>query len=630
MPYWPSYVSITPSARRAFLDWMAGGRKAPEYGIGHVFLFFYGLEHRQFIENSPTAARVLIPEVKRLLSIYGKNSSFQGYANNFLFHARLAARIPFDAPKLSPEPNGSPYLDPAVRLYLGGKLTSSDHLSAHDALLWTLALPDSDLHTPAVHCFDEFVAVWNLRFAEKFPTGFRVQVPSQTLKFSYRAASGAFEVDISGPHITFPDISAADQPLGSLKILMQACTGELEAFSRFVGRRPDQKSSLEAALLLPQVLQGISSHSVLGAIAAKVSELLGTRNSAITKLRELLRAASLDFPESGNLSPTVCDRLGQAFDHIGIAIEPDSRYGRASAQLDDPVVIFRADKGGPIDPLKPAYQAMKSQVEASALATISVAAEPVDKGHAILTHIRAAANLSRIEQKRLIAYLITMLNCRPNERHILRRLARMSERDRQLTAATAMSLTVKWSGVNINAVSFFERLYRAFGFPMDQVYLHLHRAAAGEPIVVSSESRISGIPIPAEAASGIRIDVDRLASVQKETQEVSRLLSQIFSENDETSALPSNAASGAKGSSLTGLDKRHAELVEYLEMNGEISRQEFDERAKSLKLLPDGAIETINEWSFHCFGEPLIEDGEHIVLSDALRQRIAEVRTSES
>jgi hypothetical protein len=147
---------------------------------------------------------------------------------------------------------------------------------------------------------------------------------------------------------------------------------------------------------------------------------------------------------------------------------------------------------------------------------------------------------------------------------------------------------------------------------------------------VSSESRISGIPIPAEPNSGIRIDVNRLAAAQKQTQEVSRLLSQIFIEDDASSDTRPKAAAPATGSSLKGLDKSHAELVEYLEMNGEIPRHEFDERAKSLKLLPDGAIETINEWSFDHFDEPLLEDGEHIVLSAALRERLAELRTSES
>ena len=38
--YWPSYTHISPKARRAYLDWLAGGRSNPIADIGYVFLFF--------------------------------------------------------------------------------------------------------------------------------------------------------------------------------------------------------------------------------------------------------------------------------------------------------------------------------------------------------------------------------------------------------------------------------------------------------------------------------------------------------------------------------------------------------------------------------------------------------------
>ena len=46
MPYWPSYSEISPNARAAYLDWLATGRSDRRYGVGHVFLYFYGLERR--------------------------------------------------------------------------------------------------------------------------------------------------------------------------------------------------------------------------------------------------------------------------------------------------------------------------------------------------------------------------------------------------------------------------------------------------------------------------------------------------------------------------------------------------------------------------------------------------------
>ncbi|WP_336436020.1 TerB N-terminal domain-containing protein [Stutzerimonas stutzeri] len=77
--YWPSYDSISPEARRAYLQWLSSGRKAPHANIGYVFLFFYGLERRVFVDAKTDQAAaadipIIIAEVERLLSIYGKNN----------------------------------------------------------------------------------------------------------------------------------------------------------------------------------------------------------------------------------------------------------------------------------------------------------------------------------------------------------------------------------------------------------------------------------------------------------------------------------------------------------------------------------------------------------------------------
>jgi len=50
MGYWPKYDSIPAKCRGAYLKWLADGRMEPEAYIGYVFLFFYGLERRLFID----------------------------------------------------------------------------------------------------------------------------------------------------------------------------------------------------------------------------------------------------------------------------------------------------------------------------------------------------------------------------------------------------------------------------------------------------------------------------------------------------------------------------------------------------------------------------------------------------
>ena len=490
-----------------------------------------------FIDKGPDAAQV-VAEVERLLSIYGENRSFKGYASNFLTHARLATGMPIDPPPLSPERINQLEIAPAVRVYLGAQLTKAAVLMATDALLWALSLPDADLRTPGVRCFDELVKLWNVRFAERYPDGLRVVLPSQRLKFQYRAASGAFEIDVPGAHAEYPDIAALRKAPGDLKALLQACEEELELYSRFIGRNPAKRASLEAALLLPTVLQSSTESLAFDLAGKNLDVIMGERNTATTKLQNILDAFGLEAPRNGKFPQAVCDRLGQTLDCLNVAIEPDRRYGNGSPQPGDQVVLFRSDKGGPIDASKPAYQAMKAQVEVSALAASADGSATVDELQAIIANIKAAPDLTKVEGLRLIAYSITIFKSPPKQKRILRQLTQLSEPERRSIATAAKAVIVKPFGVSADEVRFFERLHKALGLPKDEVYSDLHRAAAAdEPVLVSSESRVPGVPIPPESKSSIKIDPGRLAAVQMQTQQVSNLLSQVFvDETAETSA----------------------------------------------------------------------------------------------
>jgi hypothetical protein len=114
-----------------------------------------------------------------------------------------------------------------------------------------------------------------------------------------------------------------------------------------------------------------------------------------------------------------------------------------------------------------------------------------------------------------------------------------------------------------------------------------------------------------------------LARTRRETEAVSALLSDIFS--DEVTS-PMSPESLEHMTALDGLDGPHSELVELLELRGSMTRSEFERRAKEMRLLPDGAIERINDWSFDRFDEPFIEDGDEVMVAAHLRGRIAEMK----
>ncbi|OCK54025.1 TerB N-terminal domain-containing protein [Bradyrhizobium sp. LMTR 3] len=646
MPYWPSYAAITPAARRAFLNWMAEGRSSRAYGVGHVFLFFYGLEHRAFIETNLASLPALIQEVERLLTVYADNNSFRGYATRFLSYARIAAGIPISPPTPSPERTVSSEVDVAIRLHLGRALQQDGALGSHDALLWALAIPDVYLRTPAVRCFEEFERLFRYRFNERYPSGLALRATGN-IRLSYKAASGAFEVPIAGSHERYPDIcQTSGKGPADLKRIVQECTDELDSFSRFVGRRPDSRESMQAALLLPESLQRDPADSRIHLFGQKMHRSMGEHKRASTKMRNMLEAAGFDMPANGKVTPTLADQLGSALDRIDIAIEPDRRYGSGVPQLEDQVIIFKADGGGKVDSDRSSYRAVKAQVEVAVLAAAADGDASADELKRVVAGVRDATDLSPIEQARLIAYAATVFNSPPKQDRIMRKLGERSPEERTIIADAALAIIAGNENVDASEVRFLERLHKALGLPKERVYSALHRAsptqAADEPVAISQEVRAEGVPIPisekapipaetaktqAESApaSTIRIDAARLARTQRETQTVSALLANIFEEDAPSPPEPAPVPSASAGS-LEGLDAAHAELVELLEIKGSLPRTEFEQRAKDLKLLPDGAIERINDWAFDRFEEAIIEDGEDVVMVEHLRNRLAELR----
>jgi hypothetical protein len=121
--YWPSYQGLTPVARHTYLQWLALGRPG-DYGIGYVFMFFYGLEHRLLREMAPDGVEV-IAEVDRLLALDGDNGSFRSYARRLISAISLIRNDPVAQPELSPDLRLGEYEIPfVVRRYLGVRLAT--------------------------------------------------------------------------------------------------------------------------------------------------------------------------------------------------------------------------------------------------------------------------------------------------------------------------------------------------------------------------------------------------------------------------------------------------------------------------------------------------------------------------
>jgi hypothetical protein len=160
---------------------LATGRSEPETYIGYVFLFFYGLERRLFVDGSKGIVcekeRVaIVNEVKRLLKIYN-NRSFRGYATNFLGMEWVLYQN--DKPIPDYINFDDRYCEKPFHLLLAKYVAAGKPIPTNIAIQWLNLHPEFRLRTPARRCSKEFRNLFFRRYKIKYGDGLVIK-PNKT------------------------------------------------------------------------------------------------------------------------------------------------------------------------------------------------------------------------------------------------------------------------------------------------------------------------------------------------------------------------------------------------------------------------------------------------------------------
>lgn len=337
MDYWPSYDRISSKCRGAYLKWLATGRSEPEAYIGYVFLFFYGLERRLFHDGrkqsiSEAECSAIVNEVRRLLSIYGSNRSFRGYASNLLAMEWVLFQSHDQMPdylNLSDSYSADPF-----QVQLARQVAAKKPLPPSMAIQWLMLHPEFGLRTPARRCAKEFKELFSRRYAEAFGEGITVPPNKKTLSISCHAASSS----LRGLQLAFsdlPDPFMLTAPLKKVHAVAETCADELDAYSRYLGRKGSDPASLAALALLPKDLVpqapvAVKIREALSAVAANGSGLIET-----ARLYDLL----------GETLPTQigkkdAENLAALVEKLGFGLIPDVRYYGLRPDVTSSVAVF--------------------------------------------------------------------------------------------------------------------------------------------------------------------------------------------------------------------------------------------------------------------------------------------------
>jgi len=626
LSYWPSYSSISPEARAAYLEWLAQGRRLPGTNIGYVFLFFYGLERRLLVdanqsEKAPTEATSIIQEVEELRQVYGDNGSFNGYATSFLEYARikfLPGTLDHDPPHLK---RGWEF-PLSLKLGLANFAEGAKPLPSEWALAWAQCDPQRSFRTPAHRCRDEFSHLFAARYRKMFGEGIVLKPNKTKIKIEYRPSSGGLLGQQVSEELHKPDVTALTAPLKAIHQIADECVDELDAYSRLLGRRPEEANSLAAVALLPDEVLAESRNEKLTELKRVVEERSKAADPCIFKTKELLPL--FDIEQKEKLTKPEAVSITQLLGRIGYAAIPDVRFDEGRVDPQGSVLICHS-KSSPQAVASKAYSAALMFMKIAFVVSASDSKMTSEEESLLESHIEKIMDLTDYEKERLHVYLLWLHLSPPDLTGLKRGLSELGVDEKQAIAEFAVKIASADGFVHPEEIKALRRIYLLLGSDPERMYSDIHRTqtSTDEQIVtvVSGDAK-PGYQIPMKKdhrreRPGIALDDHVIEKTLRDTAKVQAILAQVFEDIEPTSPLPQ-----VKQAGIIGLDGAHSGLLLALLAKPIWQQDEFESMCAKCGVLPAGAIETINCKTFERYNDSLIEERESIEINAVLAKEI--------
>ncbi|POZ49697.1 tellurium resistance protein [Methylovulum psychrotolerans] len=630
LPYELSYSEFSPTARAAYLKWLEQGRNDPLASISYVFLYFYGLERRALVDaTTDPAAKAELPNIiqaaERLLETYRDNAYFSGYATRFL------AFVKFDSPEtctlkqyLAAAPDLKPAARPLslplnVKLALGQLAVDKVPVPACWAYAWLMADTNIRLKTPAHRCSAAFKQLFTDKYSESFGNGMRLPVNKTKIKASYYTASPSFSYRDLEKKLDIPDVTVLTSCTHKLQALADECAARLSAYSRFLGRNPDQENTSTALLELPYTLWPEGQKQPLQVFR----QTLAASQTPIELQFAQLKAGLPDWHTLSKPSMTAfINRLAEA----GLGMEPDPQFGGGITHEGSNVVLF-LDSGPQLTP-SAHYSAAALALHLAAVVALADGDAGASARAVLGRHIEGWPYLETAEKNRLQAHCRWLLSDKPTLKSVKKRLGTLSLPASEALADLLVQVANADHGVSANQVKVLETIYALLNLDVQALYGKLHGTGADEPIIVRAAAATSGgfrIPPPTKptAPTGVQLDMGRIAALKDESKHVTAMLVAIFDQECVPEmSVPTPIPAGSP-EDLWGLDTLHSGFIRRLCARPQWSRAELEAIAAECGIIMlDGALEQINEAAFDLFDVAYTEGDDPIDINQDINQEI--------
>ena len=564
-------------------------------------MYFYGIERRILVDSingevDSDEFVYLFSEVTRLKELYGSSYSVANYMQNLLeFMCLLQPDL------VNIESDGYGYNSESLlfKHKLATLVNAGEPVSKELALSWVKCNQYYNLRTPARRCELEFAQLFKARYSQKYQSGIVIKPNKTRLKIDYRPASSSLR-GFSLTQEDLPDPSVLKAPLKKLIAISDACTEELEAYSRYLGKKDTSRKDVAALLLLPTDVSSKENIDVIGKFTEWANQEV-EQNKGLVPISEFWKHIGTPLPSK--LNKKELELIVNLASKAGYGVAPDSRFHHVKPKIDGELVIFKGGHGEFFEP-SPAFNEVGMALRLGAM--VAVIDSHLDESELSLLNnlIDHDIKLSPVEKQSLHAYLTWRLNTPSNMTGLKVRLALLDEQAKSAVSNILLRVALADGKIDPNEIKQLEKLYTTLGLDKTKVTSDLHISASTKGTEVASQvvEDLGG------ETSVFKLDDTILALHESETKDIQNMLGSIFV-NDE--AEDQDELNVPEQSEHTGLDTPHQNVFDALLLNDKWLREDVEELCKKYGLMLDGAIETINDWSFEIVDAPVIdEDGD--------------------
>jgi uncharacterized tellurite resistance protein B-like protein len=233
-------------------------------------------------------------------------------------------------------------------------------------------------------------------------------------------------------------------------------------------------------------------------------------------------------------------------------------------------------------------------------------------------------HLPSSQTRRLLAHLRLLMQAPASLAALKKKFEPLDQGVKETIAAFMATVAQSDGEVSPAEVKMLEKVYKALGVDAKKVFTDVHAVAAGVKPTAAAVAKVE--------ETGFKLDPAKIAALQQDTERVSALLANIFTEAEDTVTTPAGAQQepeaeaelepSSSSAGLLELDEAHSALARMMLSRPEWSREELLDVAADLDLMLDGALERINEAAFDAHDMPLCEGDEPVVVNAEFLEKV--------